>query len=378
MQLQLYSLSNSKKEITFSINLQNFELSFGLKAEEVVSVFVTASFTLWLKSDDFEMNIEEKSESHCWSLTKPLSLTQAPGNTGFPEFNFLLFTTDGRAFNIGAKTPLSKSAAQNYQPCGEVFDNNFVILTDKAFLPEIKNYEEKLLKVQSLKDYNLKLPQEKARLANVRKVPGSSNLWRGYHPYKKSRPDFDTENTRIKLVNKALKKNHIKSIITLCGNEEPDKSKKERISRYVKKIQKAGNQLFIDTSYERVYFQSDSQEYGSTVKTIVDFIISHPAPFYIHCRLGSDRTGTMCSILAALCGASWQEIIQDYEKTSRAGFGEFRSYRLLEYSYKKLLGKSPDQCADLQKELENYFVQAGILTIEEIEGLRKKLLTHRP
>ena len=233
MQLQLYSLSDSKKEITFSINLQNFELPFGLKAEEVVSVFVTASFTLWLKSDDFEMNIEEKSESHCWSLTKPLSLTQAPGNTGFPEFNFLFFTTDGRAFNIGAKTPLSKSAAQSYQPCGEVFDNNFVILTDKTFLPEIKNYEEKLLKVQSLKDYNLKLPQEKARLANVRKVPGSSNLWRGYHPYKKSRPDFDTENTRIKLVNKALKKNHIKSIITLCGNEEPDKSKKERINNMI-------------------------------------------------------------------------------------------------------------------------------------------------
>jgi protein tyrosine/serine phosphatase len=204
-------------------------------------------------------------------------------------------------------------------------------------------------------------------------VPHTSFLWRGYHPYKKSRPAFDTENIRIKMVNKVLKHNHIKSIITLCGNESLQKASKEKISRYVRKIQKKGNQLFIDTSYETVYFESDSEEYSRTVKEIVEFIISHPAPFYIHCRLGSDRTGTMSSIMAALCGADWNEIKEDYEKTSKAGFGEFRSARLLEYSYKKLLGKSPVECENLQKAVEDYFTGKNILSKNQIEELRNKL-----
>ena len=207
----------------------------------------------------------------------------------------------------------------------------------------------------------------------MRKVPGTTKLWRGYHPYKKSRASFSTENIRIKLVNKALSKNKIRSVITLCGDENLNKELGERFFQSMKKIRKAGNQLIIDTSYETVYFEPQSEEYGQTVKKIARFIINHPAPFYIHCRLGSDRTGTMSSILAALCGASWQEITQDYFKTSLAGFGEFRSPRLLEYSYKKLLGKSPAEIPNLQQALSDYFINAGILSQEDITDLRKKL-----
>lgn len=368
MNIAPYSLSDDNKTITFSINLNDFVLPSGITPDSITEVFVTASFTAWRKKDDFAM--QQQDDRDLWTLIKALDEVEIPGNIGFPEFNFLLFTDSGSAFNIGAKTPVTGTNT----PCEEIFDYNFVILKDKNYLSEIKEYNEHLLKILSIRDYNLKNPKDQERLSNVRKVPHTNFLWRGYHPYIKSRPAFDTENLRIKLVNKAIKKNKIKSIITLCGDEKPQKALKEKISRYVKNIQKNNNQLFLDTTYETVYFASDSTEYNNTVKQIVDFIISHPAPFYIHCRLGSDRTGTMSSILAALCGAGWDEIKQDYEMTSKAGFGEFRSARLLEYSYKNLLGMSPSQFQNLQKEVEDYFTERNILSHSQIEKLRKKLI----
>lgn len=368
MTIHPYTLSDDKKNITFSLNLNDFELPPGVQPDSIKEVFVTASFTAWRKKDDFAMQRQE--EKNLWTLTKYLDDVDIPGNIGFPEFNFLLFTDSGTAFNIGAKTPVTGSN----QSCEEFFDYNFIILKDKNYLSEIKGYGDNLLKILSIKDYDLKNPDDLARISNVRKVPHTNYLWRGYHPYIKSRPAFDTEELRLKLVNKAIKKNKIKSIITLCGNEKPQKGLNEKISRYIRGIQKKGNQLFLDTTYETVYFASDSREYSNTVRQIADFIISHPAPFYIHCRLGSDRTGTMSSILAALCGASWEEIKEDYEMTSKAGFGEFRSARLLEYSYKNLLGMSPSHFQNLQKEVEDYFTEREILSHEQIEKLRNKLI----
>lgn len=368
MTIQPYILSDDKKNVTFSINLNNFELPSGVQLDSIKEIFVTASFTAWRKKDQFAM--QQQEDKSLWTLTKALDQVEIPGNIGFPEFNFLIFTDSGTAFNIGAKTPVTGSNL----PCEEVFDYNFVILKDKKYLSEIKSYGDNLLKIQSLKDYDVKNPEDQALISNVRKVPHTNFLWRGYHPYIKSRPAFDTEDLRLKLVNKAIKKNKIKSIITLCGNEKPQKGLNEKISRYIRNIQKKGNQLFLDTTYETVYFASDSMEYSNTVRQIIDFIISHPAPFYIHCRLGSDRTGTMSSILAALCGASWEEIKADYEMTSKAGFGEFRSARLLEHSYKNLLGMSPSQFHNLQKEVEDYFTERNILSHSQIEKLRDKLI----
>ncbi len=366
----MYKLSDGGKTVTFELDLKNFALS-DTAAEDIESVTVTASFTLWRKNPDFEMKL---SSDEIWTLTKPYEEVSAPGNIGFPEFNFLIYYKNGSCDYVTAQTPLSRSALKNgLTPCTESFGNNFVILTDKYFLPEIKEKEKYLNNIEELCNINLKNPQERDRISNVRRVPAAKNLWRGYHPYKKSRPAFSTENIRIKLVNKALSKNKIRSVITLCGDEGLNKELGEKFYHPMKKIRKAGNQLLIDTSYETVYFEPQSQEYGQTVKKIVDFIINHPAPFYIHCRLGSDRTGTMSSILAALCGASWKEITEDYEKTSKAGFGEFRSPRLLEYSYKKILGKSPTEIQNLQQALSDYFINAAILSQTEIIELRKKL-----
>ena len=380
MLLELYSItddkkSSEKKTVKFFLNPADYLLPQEITDEKIKKITVCASFTLWKKRADFEM----KEFQGQWILKKNYDQVCAPGNSGFPEFNFLIDyeDTEEKTFCLTGKTPLSeKVLSSGLQPCREVFGYNFLILLaeEKSCLLQIKDSEKFLDNVLKLSDYDLKNPADRERISNVRKVPATSRLWRGYHPYKKSRPQFESENTRIKLVNKALKENRIKSIITLCGDEEIDRANKEKISRYVKNIRKKKNQLFIDTSYETVYFEPGSLEWKETVKKIADFIISHPAPFYIHCRLGSDRTGTMSSILACICGADWEEIISDYEKTSKAGFGEFRSPRLLEYSWKKLLGFPPAGCGNLQKALCDFLTGNNVLTEDEISSLQKKLV----
>ena len=129
-------------------------------------------------------------------------------------------------------------------------------------------------------------------------------------------------------------------------------------------------------SYNEVYYNSTSAKFGAWVKQIVEFIISdsHPAPFEIHCRLGTDRTGVFSGVLAALCGASWEEIAEDYQKTNRMQIREFRDYHILAYSFRKMLGVSDmSEVTDLQKAMSDYFINKGYLTAAQIEALRQKL-----
>lgn len=39
---------------------------------------------------------------------------------------------------------------------------------------------------------------------------------------------------------------------------------------------------------------------------------SHPAPYVVHCMEGKDRTGYVCALLEGLCGATYQEMVDDY------------------------------------------------------------------
>ncbi len=41
-------------------------------------------------------------------------------------------------------------------------------------------------------------------------------------------------------------------------------------------------------------------------------IIPHKGPYLIHCTEGKDRTGFVCALLEALCGASYNEMRDDY------------------------------------------------------------------
>lgn len=354
--------SDNRTNVTFSMDFADNIF------RHTESVYVSGSFTKWKHEADFDMN-REKS---LWTLTVPTSLVSVPGNSGYPEYNY---TITYRVLGLIRKKKCITA---------DVFVNkvkllqNFILPPAEGFrddeLDRIRHADKRACTIKKLSEYDFNKIQDTMDISNFRRVPGTSSLFRGYHPYKKSRPHLDTEVKRIFYVNKNLELNKVRSIITLCGKENLDKSNKESVTPYVKKIQEENNQCFIDTSYEIVYFDSRSKEFSDTVYFICNFIQEHPSPFYIHCRLGSDRTGTMSSVLAALCGASWQEIAEDYERTGNMGIGEYRNRKLLSFMFEQLLGgKKPEELPDFNDRVKNYFISNNILTEEMIDCVKNKL-----
>lgn len=342
---------------------------FGIKTPK--RVFLEGSFNGWAKKNSgWEL---EKYKYSTWTYECNLEDVMVPGNSGFPEFKFYVIAEVEyevrivEATSIRKKDEVMEPAMPNPFPGFSMATNSLILLPadNPAVVVENTKTAEKLKK---LKKFNLENPQDVATISNFRLVPGTTKLFRGYHPYKISRPNYDTEEKRIALVNKQLKDNGVKSIITLSGDESID-IKKEQISVYVSDIRQAGNQLFIKTSYNTVYYASNSREFGNMMADVIRFIGSHPGPYYVHCRLGTDRTGVVSANLAALCGASWEEIAADYQKTNEMGIKEFRDYRLLQYSFEKMLGKKISEIEDLQKEVSGYYLREKFITQSELDSL---------
>lgn len=355
---------------TFRVNLADFVLPHDVPESSITGAQVVGSFTLWQQDAQFTMHKADDARGACFVLEKAYDELQIPGNSGLPEYTIVLSYAD----KTGAPAfyTLTAKDARESEPEAS-FLGNFVVAFDAEMLLQLQKTKQGMELVKPLARFNLMRAEDCATLANVRRVPGTTCLWRGYHPYKKSRPNLDSEDTRIRLVNRFLKAQHIRTIITLSGKESIDRSCGECLLPPVRKIIRAHRQHLIDTSYETMYFNPESEEYAAVVKSLVRFINRNNGPYYLHCRLGSDRTGTTSSILAALCGASWKDIAADYERTSQAGFGEYRSQKLLAYAYTKMLKKPPEEVANLSEELAAYFVRKKILNEHDIQRLRKKL-----
>lgn len=365
-----YQITEGGNKIVFVFDAASYNIAKPTK------VFVEGSFNGWAKKNPgWELSPFKKDKS-VWTLECEKIDVMIPGNSGFPEFKFVI-TEDKSYIETVCGQELHRTRSQTTEPKAisripgfQMATNNLILFPEDNPLEIVEN--TKIAdKQKKLKEFDLENPEDQKTLANFRLVPGTSNLFRGYHPYKKSKT-FDTEDERIKMVNKLLRDNKIQSVITLSGNEQID-AKKEQISVYAQTIKENKNWLFVDTNYNTVYYRSNGEEFGNLIAKIVDFINSHPGPYYVHCRLGTDRTGAVSAVLAALSGASWEEIKKDYQKSNDAGIKEFRDYRLLQYSFEQMLFKPIDKVENLQQELSNYFIENNYLTSLDIKTLQERL-----
>lgn len=332
--------------------------------KEDEKIYISGSFNGWISTADHSWQLTEKTDKNgeYFSLVKDFSQINIPGNSGFPEFIFYAISDESY------HTLLSKDEPESY-----LFLKNKLILKNDDEISEIQKINKIPLE-KTLKEFDLSNPSDRAALSNFRRVPATKNLYRGYHPFKKSRPQLDTEDARLDCVQKALAAYSVKTNICLSGYEFPNSSKGESMPIVFKAIEANGNFLFVNIDYNLVYYHSDASEYSNALRKICKFIIEHPGAFYINCRLGSDRTGAICAVIASLCGASWSDIAEDYEKTIRAGIGEYRNRKLLQYSIKNMTGTDPvDAGENLSEVMQDYFVKEKILTSSEIKKLVKKL-----
>lgn len=363
---KVFAVTDLNKELGYQ-QLENGNIVFVFSSEiygfsSNMKVFIEGSFNGWLKGIDNKWMLTPTGSDNIQTLELPYSDVAAPGNCGFPEFKFYVIHEE----TLKVEEPNARTTEPGFKA-----GMNHVLLRINDNPDEVVYAIKAMQKKKNLSEFNIRNSKDMATLTNVRKVPATKMLWRGYHPYKISRSTLDTERTRLESVKKLLKANKIQSIICLSGNESPNK--RENICEYQQQIIDAGHQLYLDSSYNTVYYRSNSEEFKNTIAKIIHFINNSPAPFYVHCRLGTDRTGVVSATLAALCGAAWDEIVSDYQKTNEMGIGEYRSHRLLQYSFEKMLGKEIDKIENLQQEITNYFINSGLLTQEDIDNAVKKL-----
>ena len=106
-------------------------------------------------------------------------------------------------------------------------------------------------------------------------------------------------------------------------------------------------------------------------------------PYFIHCSLGRDRTGFVCALLEALCGADYNEIIDDYMKSYDDLHDidmdpDSLQYQLfLERLYDMFerfigLGRDEIKTADLRSAARDYLIRCK-MTEDEIDRLIRSI-----
>ena len=109
----------------------------------------------------------------------------------------------------------------------------------------------------------------------------------------------------------------------------------------------------------------------------------HEGPYLVHCTEGKDRTGFVCLLLEALCGASYEEIVADYMITYDNYYGITKEADAARYDVivehvlcpmiQVVAGEGADiTTADLKAGAEAFLQNAG-MTADQIAALEARL-----
>ncbi len=340
------------------------------------ALYVRGSMNGW--GDDARFLMKKDAESNCYYCTVSRKEAYIPANSGQPEFKFY---RDGSWLDAPSWVP-----AINRFPG----TTNMLLVLASDDTDRILANQKIATVVRPLADFNLEDPVDQHKISNFRQVPATTQLFRSYHPYHAYRAQFDTEHARLFWVDSLATAAGIKNDICLSSNESGKMNQytcggqtyTEAIPPYYQEIIAKNRVLYVGTQngstpdYNNVYFNSTGVKFGQWIAEVVDFIIDpvNPGPFEIHCALGTDRTGVFSATLAALCGATWEQIYTDYEYTNNMQIEEFRDRNILAYSFGLMLGVTDiSTVPDLEQAVSQYFINAGYLTQAHIDCLKQKL-----
>lgn len=208
-------------------------------------------------------------------------------------------------------------------------------------------------------------PSDEA-FANFRTVCAGNiaenRLWRGFSP-------INPTDNRAHYADRLLSKTEVKAAVNLDGEDEETR------------LAYPG---YPDTFYSnltvipvRMTFSPEDAAFGSNMRKVCRGIIDTEGPYYIHCRYGRDRTGLVCMVLEGLCGASMEEISNDFMKSyENIHFLKPGSQKWLFQREKRmfepleiLTGEKADMGADgkqMSTLMKNVLVEKCGLTEEEI------------
>ncbi len=364
------------KEEAKTVQVNNNEVTFRFVADyqkkirsdifsendKIDKVWIAGSFNSWKKNKDWYLTKDR--ETNVWTLTKKLKETLIPGNSGLPEYAFCV--TKNGDNNVNWLKP-GKEVPDGYKVSDQWTGHfNYIVMNGTVTPQQIKKINKLVTIVK--KKYN-----SKYEAANFRellaKTLKSKMIYRSYHPFKTSRK-YSEEKQRLQGVADLMKKHKVKSVINLADNDKAKDNK--NIPAYYRDLINKNSVLFAETKYSTVYFHSSTDKFASFLSRVVKFMLKKDAPFLIHCRLGTDRTGVITGMVAALGGAKWDEISTDYAKSNDAGMGEYRSPTLLKYSLETMLKVKIDNTTDIQKLLSEYLISKKAISKNEFKKFKNK------
>ena len=120
----------------------------------------------------------------------------------------------------------------------------------------------------------------------------------------------DDQHKRAAYVNELAEEAGIRCIIDLADNEDKIQgylAKEDFNCPYFLKLYENGDVIPLALDMK---FTSDS--FRSRLCAGLTAMTAREGPYLVHCTEGKDRTGFVCMLLEALCGASYDEIVDDY------------------------------------------------------------------
>jgi len=241
-----------------------------------------------------------------------------------------------------------------------------------------KATQEALGQVYSFKREDYKSDEQ---FCNYRELSGgklkSDILYRGASP-------VDNSRGRAKYTDGLIEKQQIICVLDLADNEEDIAfymAKDDFASPYAEKLLVEDRFVLLDMGSN-----FESKTYQKKVATGMKQLLVQGTPAYIHCMEGKDRTGFVCMLIEALCGASYDEMLIDYMKTYENYFGitkdgtpdRYKAVQELYFdSFMEYLHGTDDieelKSADYSDDAARYLMNGG-LTVEEVTNLKKMLM----
>lgn len=135
-------------------------------------------------------------------------------------------------------------------------------------------------------------------------------LYRGASP-------IDNSRKRAAIVDSLLEKNNIQYNVDLADKlENIYVQEKYVIGDYMKNLISNNKSIFLGMAAE---YKAD--DFSMKMKKMFLSMLNNDGPFYVHCLEGKDRTGYVCMVIEALCGATYDELINDYFVTYKNYYG---------------------------------------------------------
>ena len=191
----------------------------------------------------------------------------------------------------------------------------------------------------------------------------------------------DNQHNRAVFVNDLIEAAGVQCILNLADNDEKIAgylADESFDTPYFRALYEAGNVIPIALNMN--FASADFQQ--KLINGLID-LSGHEGPYLVHCTEGKDRTGFVCLLLEALCGASYEELVADYMITYDNYYGITQETDAARYDVivehvlnpmiQVVAGEGADlTTADLKAGAEAFLQNAG-MTADQIAALEARL-----